>query len=179
MLIRLAPDMFVDRKFDCVTSAVVLKEIYQTQRFKDRYPWRNQYKSKIMTNTDLVALGKKFEMTLKAINNMIFSGTFNQKSNKCFDLSGADQTLAALAVSNEFDLCSIDVNLVQFLEQEFDCNNLSPLALYNNWLENKILKYLPEHAKIFTDWKTCREKPQPLSEIQRFNKLTGVSYLGS
>ena len=44
MLIRIVPDMFMDERFECVTVHDVRKEVFQTQRFKTRYPWRNEFK---------------------------------------------------------------------------------------------------------------------------------------
>ena len=47
MLIRIAPDMFLDDRFECVTIKKVCDEIIQTQKFKTKYPWRIKYKSKL------------------------------------------------------------------------------------------------------------------------------------
>ena len=47
MLIRIAPDMFCDERYGCVTMQEVIKELFRTQKFKAKYPWRTRYKSKI------------------------------------------------------------------------------------------------------------------------------------
>ncbi len=47
MLIRIASDMFLDPKFECVTITDVVKEIFRAQKFKNKYPWRKRYKSSI------------------------------------------------------------------------------------------------------------------------------------
>ncbi|WDN87463.1 hypothetical protein BuS5_00431 [Desulfosarcina sp. BuS5] len=47
MLIRVAPDMFCDDRYGCVTIQEVSQELFRTQKFKSRYPWRASYKSKI------------------------------------------------------------------------------------------------------------------------------------
>jgi hypothetical protein len=52
MLIKIAPDMFCDERYECVTIQEVFQEIFRTQKFKMQYPWRTKYKSKIK------ALGK-------------------------------------------------------------------------------------------------------------------------
>ncbi len=39
MLLRIAPDIFVDERFECVTVKVVHDEIVGTTRFKSKYPW--------------------------------------------------------------------------------------------------------------------------------------------
>ncbi|MBA4419143.1 MAG: hypothetical protein C0392_14735 [Syntrophus sp. (in: bacteria)] len=40
-------DMFTDERFDCVTVQEVCEEIFRTQRFKTKYPWRSDYKGRI------------------------------------------------------------------------------------------------------------------------------------
>jgi len=68
MLIRIAPDMFHDDRYGCVTIQEVFQELFRTQKFKTRYPWRTRYKSKIK------ALGKSkveagdFKLYLEAIH---------------------------------------------------------------------------------------------------------------
>ncbi len=47
MLMRIAPEIFCDDRFECVTIRQVINELFQTQRFKTNYPWRKEYKSKI------------------------------------------------------------------------------------------------------------------------------------
>ncbi len=42
MLIRIAPDMFDDEKYGCVTVSSVHREIKQSSRFKKKYPWRDE-----------------------------------------------------------------------------------------------------------------------------------------
>lgn len=51
MLIRVAPDMFIDARFDCVTIDEVKREIFEKQKFKSKYPWRHQFRDKIVTIT--------------------------------------------------------------------------------------------------------------------------------
>lgn len=38
MLIRIAPDMFEDSRYGCVTTQEVIRELFRTQRFKEKYP---------------------------------------------------------------------------------------------------------------------------------------------
>jgi hypothetical protein len=45
MLLRIAPDMFADPRYRCVTIAPVFNEYVRTQRFKHRYPWREALRS--------------------------------------------------------------------------------------------------------------------------------------
>ena len=44
MLIRIAPDMFCDDRYECVTIQEMIQEMFRTQKFKMRYPWRTKYK---------------------------------------------------------------------------------------------------------------------------------------
>ncbi|NQV19357.1 MAG: hypothetical protein HQ534_12545 [Armatimonadetes bacterium] len=41
MLIRIAPDMFIDSKYGCKTINEVRKEFISTTRFKEKYPGEN------------------------------------------------------------------------------------------------------------------------------------------
>ena len=47
MLIRIAPDMFSDDRYECLTIQEVFRELFRTQKFKSRYPWREKYKPKV------------------------------------------------------------------------------------------------------------------------------------
>jgi len=47
MLLRIAPQMFLDDTYQCCTIAEVRNEIFQTQKFKNKYPWREKFKDKI------------------------------------------------------------------------------------------------------------------------------------
>jgi len=44
MLIRVAPDMFLDSDYECCTIRRVRDELFRTQKFKTKYAWRGDYK---------------------------------------------------------------------------------------------------------------------------------------
>ena len=179
MVVRIAPNMFLDERFECRTSSLVREEIFRKQKFKEKYPWRDAFKNKIVAVSDSELKGGVFGVVEKTINVLFDAGKINEKTKRCFDLGRVDRTLAAISVSKEWGFCSHDRDLVDFLEQEFDKPSVSPLALYNLWIERDVLKYSSEHATIMSDWKTCNERPQPTSEIRRFCMLTNQEYLGT
>jgi len=41
LLIRIAPQMFIDDKFNCFTVREVWEEVFQTQKFRTKYSWRD------------------------------------------------------------------------------------------------------------------------------------------
>ena len=47
MLIRVAPDMFCDERYACVTIQEVIRELFRTQKLKAKYPWRKEVKNTI------------------------------------------------------------------------------------------------------------------------------------
>ncbi len=179
MVIRIAPDMFLDERFDCRTSTLVRDEIFRTQKFKEKYPWRKDFKDKIIALPDQELKVGDFSVVEATINLILDAGAVNQKTKRCFDLGRVDRTLAAIAIAKKWGFCSHDRDLVDFLEQEYDKASLSPLALYNLWLERGVLRYSPEHATVMKNWKTCNERPQPQHETRKFSLLTGQEYQGS
>lgn len=74
MLIRIAPEMFYDSRFECITIPEVFKELFQTQKFKTSYPWRREYKSKIKAiGTSEIEKGD-FKLYLQSIKSIIQTG---------------------------------------------------------------------------------------------------------
>ena len=178
MIIRLVPDMFVDPRFDCKTTTFIREEIFRTTKFKEKYPWRTDFKSKVRAISETELRGQ-LTLVEQSINAIINTGTVNNKTKRCFDLSWADRMLAAVSVAKKWQLCSHDRDLVDFLEQEFDQNSISPLGLYNKWLEKDLITYSAEHGNIMSDWKRCNERPQPVNEVRKFIILTGQEYQGT
>lgn len=179
MLIRLVPEMFIDPRFDCKTTRAVRDEVFKTAKFSKKYPWRTGFKNKIAAVSDVDLKGKMQTMVEQAINAKINTGTVNNKTKRCFDLSWEDRMLAAVSITNNWQLCSHDRDLVDFLEQEFDQNSIPPLGLYNKWLEEGLITYSVEHGNIMSDWKRCNERPQPSTEVSKFIILTGQNYQGT
>lgn len=98
MLIRIAPDMFINSEFECVTISDVVKEIFRTQRFKDRYPWRQRFKVKIKPISNSILKSNDFKLYFQVINSQISNGIVNNETKKYFDLSKVDQRIVACAL---------------------------------------------------------------------------------
>ncbi|MFW9998198.1 MAG: hypothetical protein ACFFD4_39520 [Candidatus Odinarchaeota archaeon] len=179
MLIRIVPEMFSDNRFECVTIPEVRKEIFQTQKFKSKYPWRTEFKAKIKALGMQSARTEKYALYLEAIKNLIESGTINQKTRKSFNLSRVDQTVAAYALANEYEITTGDKDLIDFLKQEFSKENISPLGLVNRWLRKGLIKWNSYCQTIIEDWDKSNENSQPRKEIKKFERLTDYKYVGS
>lgn len=101
MLIRIASDMFTDEGFDCVTVQEVCEEIFRTQRFKTKYPWRSDYKHKIRPSNFLKGTGDNFELHFDLVTRLIDAGGISAKTAYGLEISSTDNSL------------------IDFLEQEF------------------------------------------------------------
>lgn len=77
MLIRIVPDMFIDERFDCLTITDVKDEIFRTQKFKTKYPWRIHLKNKIETIGITNLKTDEYKLYEDAINRLIENGTIN------------------------------------------------------------------------------------------------------
>jgi hypothetical protein len=178
MLIRIAPEMFCDERFECITVPEVIKELFQTQKFKTSYPWRTEYKSKIKAiKTSEIEKGD-FELYLKSIRNIIQTGRVNNRTGKYFNLSYVDQLVAACTVAHNYKLSTMDNDLEDFIRQEFSGHTIAPLGIINDWLEKRLIKWDKKLQMIIEDWQACNESPQPKKEIKRFEKNTGYKYAG-
>jgi len=178
MLIRIAPDMFTDERFDCVTVQEVCEEIFRTQRFKTKYPWRTDYKDKIRPSNSLNNTGEDFEFHLEAIRRLVDAGRMSSKTGRAFGLSFVDKKIAAYVTAYKLDISSTDNSLIDFLEQEFDKKNKSPLAILNGWIRGGLVTWNEEIRKIIEDWDKTGEPVQPTKDKKDFLRLTGVKYTG-
>jgi mRNA-degrading endonuclease RelE of RelBE toxin-antitoxin system len=139
MLIRIAPDMFRDDRYGCVTIQEVFQELFRTQKFKTRYPWRESYKSKIKTlGTSRVKQGD-YELCLQAVENLISASKINKRTGHFFNLSSVDQKIAACSIVHDFTLTTVDDDLADFIRQEFSGSSISPLGIINDWLEKGLV----------------------------------------
>ena len=178
MLIRIAPSMFCDERYECVTIQEVFKEIFQTQKFKAKYPWRKRYKDKIkVLGTSHVKKGD-FELHLTTIKNITNTGITNNRTGHFFNLSHIDQVVVACAIAHNLKLTTVDSDLKDFIVQEFSGETISPLCIINDWLENELIEWGDGLQTIIDDWDKCNEAPQPKNEIRRFENLTGFKYTG-
>jgi hypothetical protein len=165
--------MFVDDRFECVTIQTVRRELFGTTKFKDKYPWRTQYKAKLkaMPTTMLDA-------TTLSVVNAAADEHFNERTGRPYNLSPADKEVAAYALSKGWDVSTGDSGLIDFLNQQFHTQPLSALEVLNYWLEKKVVSWSEQLHAILVEWTTQGERPQPQAAKKRFTALTGKKYPG-
>lgn len=179
MLIRIAPEMFIDKRYECSTIADAKDELFQTQKFKNKYPWRLDFKNKIVILGTMELTSGDFNLYLETVINLIESGTINQRTQKFFNLSRVDKKFIACALAHNYEVTTTDNDLIDFLQQEFSKTNVAPLSLINCWLRNQLIEWNEQRQAIVKDWDKCNEARQPLSDIVEFENLTGYEYVGS
>ncbi len=182
MLIRVAPEMFIDERFQCCTIHQVRNEIIRISKFSKKYPWRKQYKDKIRCLPNAFTTDESLKRYFAAINCLIRNVTINEETGKVFDLSFVDIVFLSYALANGFRITSGDQNLLDFPSQEFKGEfkgNISPLGILNGWIEKKLVKWSDEAHNYLADWKIDNEHPQPERQIRKFKKLTHRNYPGS
>ncbi|MDT8318621.1 MAG: hypothetical protein RQ824_11630 [bacterium] len=111
--------MFIDEKFECATIPEVRKELFQNQKFKTKYPWRTEYKSKVKVISALYSKDDKFNIYAISIRKLLEVGTKNEKTQRFFGLSWIDQLVAACVLSNDYEITTGDKDLIDFMKQEF------------------------------------------------------------
>lgn len=178
MLIRIAPDMFMDDRYECTTIQEVSRELFRTQKFKTKYLWRMKYKSKIKAMGESIAKGDSYNLCFSTIRNLVNVGIKNKRTGRFFNLSNVDQIIAACTIAHNFQLTTVDDDLKDFLIQEFSCNTISPLNMINEWMEKGLLQWSDYLQLIIEDWDKCNEHPQSIKAIKRFEKLSGYPYVG-
>lgn len=178
MLIRIAPDMFRDDRYGCVTIQEVFQELFRTQKFKSRYPWRESYKNKIKTLGASRVKQGDYGLCLQTVRNLISTGKINKRTGHFFNLSSVDQKIAACSLAHNFTLTTVDDDLADFIRQEFSGSSISPLGIINDWLEKGLVKWGNNLQTIIEDWDKCNEHPQPKKEVKRFEKITDFKYSG-
>ena len=175
--------MFINKEFHCFTIPNIRQEFFRTQKFKEKYPWRNKYKDKIIClpssyfNTD-----QPYKSFYQAIEVLIENNTINERTGRLFDLSNEDKSLAACALAKGFSLMSGDDELIDLLKQQFPKffkGNISPLGMVNHLIRRKLIQWNDELHTYITDWSNKNEHPQPQKQKRSFNKLTGRRYPGS
>ncbi|MFW5804052.1 MAG: hypothetical protein ACOCWG_02355 [bacterium] len=178
MLIRIAPEMFIDPAFECTTIFDVYKEIFQTAKFKDKYPWRNQFKSIIKYIGQSKVNSKSVKETVALIGNLS-NNQKNQRTGKYFDLSRVDRLIAACIYEFNYEISSVDRYLIDFIKQNFDKDAIKPLALINIWLDKALITWDEEKQSYLRDWKLQNEAAQDKEDIKKFEELTGIKYCGT
>lgn len=174
MLLRIAPDMFADERYECITTRTVHDEIMRTTRFKERYPWRKAYRSNLKTVNPGEVEDDDFRLVLEAVRAV--NAQLNPRTGRFYDLSRADQRIAATAIHLKHAVSTCDRNLADLLDRQFDTANVWPLELVNRWLEGNLIEWDDARQEILDDWHRCGEPAQPNSAIAKFEQLTGRSF---
>jgi hypothetical protein len=52
----------------------------------------------------------------------------------------------------ELEISSTDNSLIDFIEQEFDKKNRSPLAILNDWIKKGLTQWTDDIQRIIKDW---------------------------
>lgn len=183
MLIRIAPNMFIDPNFECVTLPEVREEIVRTQRFKTKYPWRNRYRDKLKcVPISYLNNSADYKLYCETSQLIINSGAINSKSDRLFNLSRVDIKVLSFALSEGYKLATGDAGIKEFAMQEFKDDykgSISPLGMINMWLQNGLIKWNDKKHDYLSDWAASNEDPQPRRQKSLFKKLTGKKYPGS
>lgn len=168
MLLRIAPEMFADPRYECKTIREVHDEIVQTMKFKTKYHWtlamRNRIKVTILTEAQK-RIEQQYHETIKTLNN---TGTINRKTGKLFDLSRVDMKVVSHCITLGCSVSSGDNDLKEFIRQEFEENNIAPLEIIIQWLKNGLIRWDQEKQKIIDEWRELKEHPQPVKAKKDF-----------
>ncbi|NLW31506.1 MAG: hypothetical protein GXY77_08635 [Fibrobacter sp.] len=182
MLLRIAPDMFTDERYECRTIREVHDEIVRTTKFKSKYPWTREMKHKVKT----VVLSKEQKQTetmfFETVRTLNRQGVVNQKTGRFIDLSREDMRVISHALTLDYRITSGDRDLVQFALQEFKeefRGNVSPLEIIIYWLESGIIEWDEMKQIRLSVWTEDNEHPQPMKAKKYFKKLTGFKYTGT
>lgn len=183
MLLRIAPTMFTDSSYGCVTLSSVYNEIRQTARFAKKYPWRSEYvhylkpiyPGHLLRLHDYASKRKIIDITLKTQRN---------KKGSPYGLSPVDQEVILAATclpelypdQGEVKICSTDRNLVEFAEREFEIPNIEPLSLLNTWIESELIVWDENKRNILFNWISDNEPTPSHAAIQKFKSLTGEPF---
>ena len=120
MLLRIAPDMFTDERYECRTIREVHDEIVRTTKFKTKYPWTREMRAKIKTLVLNNEQKKAETVFFEAVRTLNYQGIVNQKTGRFIDLSREDMRVISNALALEYKITSGDRDLVQFARQEFN-----------------------------------------------------------
>lgn len=181
MLIRIAPDMFLDSDYECCTIRPVRDELFRTQKFKTKYAWRNEYKTHIRCLPMEIAESEDTKRYLDAIHSLTSHGTMNETTGRDFGLSYVDKAFLSCALANGFRISTGEVEMKLFAAQEFGKQFkgwISPLGIINSWIKRTLIPWDDSHQNILREWEKDNEHAQPQRQKPIFKKLTRMKYPG-
>jgi hypothetical protein len=182
MLLRVAPEMFQDERYGCVTIKEVHDELFATQKFKNRYPWRTDYRDKVVPLAASQMEVAEVSQYFSVIDELVKAGTIDRKSGRLFDLSHTDKRILAGALAYQFKITSGDQGLIRFAKQEFPSvfkGDISPLEIINMWLEKGLISWDNVKHGYLSEWDRLEEPAQPIEAIGKFQQFTRKIYPGS
>jgi hypothetical protein len=62
----------------------------------------------------------------------------DRRNGKSYGLSHRDLEMAAIAIAHNYSLCSTDVSLIDFLEQQYSISNAEPLQIVNDSIGSSV-----------------------------------------
>lgn len=182
MLLRIVPDMLTNERYECVTIKPVYDEFVRTSKFKNKYPWRSDYRTKINFLPASRLETNEFKSYFSIISQLNDYGLKNKKTKRLFDLSSVDRKIIACALTYEYTISSGDKDLIDFCRQEF-CDifkgSISSLELINLWLSQGFIEWNDVKQGYMSEWNSNNEHPQPIEAIKYFEALTNTKYPGS
>lgn len=173
LLLRIAPAMFQDQRFNCAMPEFVYDEFIKKPEFKDRFPWRDKYKEYLRSSVTIAQAQKhsQYPNTLEYVS-IIAEARLN-RARKPYGLSKKDKEIVAVAIAYNYDFCCADKNLSWFAQDEFGVMCVSPLELVNRWLTDGLIVWSDALQALLVDW---GGRSQPKQQIKRFHELTGYNY---
>jgi len=172
LLLRIAPEMFRDKRYNCVMPEYVYDEFVKKPEFKEKFPWRSQYKQFLKSEITIADACKhpQFKNTLNSVLHI--AKARKNRENIKYGISKKDQEIVSVAIVFNFNFCCADKNLSWFAQDEFDVKVFSPLSMINMWLEDGLIRWDDELQSLLLEW----NRSQPKSQISRFHELTGYDY---
>jgi hypothetical protein len=182
LLIRIAPEMFIDERYECCTLNEIHDELFKTQKFKQKYPWRSNYKNKIKCLASQRVNDPDVTFYYDIIARLNETGRTSIYSGSIFSLSRIDMKLLACALAHGYKLSTGDQGIKDFAYQEFFNifkGHVSALEMINLWLKKNLIVWNDVLHEYVADWSRQDEHPQPKEQKKTFEKLTGRKYPGS
>jgi hypothetical protein len=182
LLIRIAPEMFIDERYECCTLNEIHEELFKTQRFKQKYPWRSNYKNKIKCLASQRVNDPDVRFYYDIIARLNETERTSIYSGRIFSLSRIDMKLLACALAHGYKLSTGDQGIKDFAYQEFFNifeGHVSALEMINLWLRKNLIEWNDELHEYVMDWSRQNEHPQPKEQKKLFENLTGRKYPGS
>lgn len=180
MLFPVAPEMFVDRTFDCITIKDVHDELIQTQKFRTKYPWIRTCRPKLRIRF-LNAAEKEREILFYKTVGCLCQAKLNKLTGKMFHLSPEDKKVISHTLAIGASISTGDNNISRFMKQEFPKDyggELSALEVVISWIERGLITWTQEKQAVLEDWARNDEPVQPHLAKNRFRALTGLDYIG-